>query len=225
MSRPPVVALSAYTHTNGFQRFLGRQLWEEEITWITNRMGMFTWRARLEWYKKIAEGMDPQARIVGLDAWDVLMPGFGEELRALAEEVETILFGAERGCWPFPELVWEYEKKVHPALQYRFLNAGVFIARAGWFASYLDQYDLASVQDDQGWWTHRFLEDLGDRIELDLPGRLVHNCFGDTEEEVRGKGGRIVGATRGNLPIFVHANGKSRMPQAVVALADYRREP
>ena len=87
----------------------------------------------------------------------------------MGQRKDFILFNAEKNCWPDSDL-----RTVYPTTRtaWRYLNAGVFMGKAGAIRTILEahMHQINEDTDDQRMWTRLYLDDVAagkDVIHID----------------------------------------------------------
>jgi procollagen-lysine,2-oxoglutarate 5-dioxygenase len=110
------------------------------------------------------------------DSYDVVLAGTEAEITEAFKSFDArIVFGAEETCWPDRSLAEKY-----PVLEggsgYRFLNSGGFIGYAKDLYEMVVAEDVKDLDDDQAFYTKRFLEEREKRgIKLDQRTKIFSN--------------------------------------------------
>jgi len=150
------------------------------------------------------------------DAFDVLALGGEDEFREKLNGFNfhtRVIFSAEKGCWPIPQIDKFY--KAAPDLDntspFRFVNSGLYYAKSDWFIVLIDSLPVDFENDDQLWATMVYLtQDQRERyrpIEIDCNQILFNSHSFIHENEYGYENGRL--QILGNEPIFVHKNGRT----------------
>lgn len=159
-----------------------------------------SWQKRIELlYAWCSE--HPEELVLHIDAFDTCcVAPIGD-----IEPPQGIIFSAETNCWPDPSMAQRYPKSETP---YRFLNAGLWLAKAKAYTRLVEHFGLLSgVVFDQLSYAQALL--AGDsNIELDTNSNLFHNLFGASDDWEITKGVYRVRST-GSHPLVVHGNGGS----------------
>lgn len=226
-----IKAVLIYSHKAGFQEQLERQLTEQNIPIIHFRDALFSWKKRMVRNMMIAEE-NPDDVLVFLDAWDTLFLGEKSELVKFNKRHvgDGIVFAAGKLCWPDSLRASEYKKK-NPAERspWRYINSnpmmglGRNIHKAlnwGWKRFPLKE-DTVLIQAHDV--CERFLTDLYLKsprrfgLKLDTECRLSQiyrkSLPGDlflTDEK------RIINMHHRTQPIFLHANGRTVVPEELL---------
>uniref|UniRef100_A0A6C0B6P4 PLOD1-3-like GT domain-containing protein n=1 Tax=viral metagenome TaxID=1070528 RepID=A0A6C0B6P4_9ZZZZ len=141
------------------------------------------------------------------DAYDVLYFGNHEEIvKRYLEFNRPIVFGCETTCNPVPS----YEKYyTYKDCEFPYLNSGLFIGRAWALQQYISQYQYIDKDDDQVFWTERFLTHMSsNHFALDYNNSIFLNTYGiDLSLVKRVEDGYEY---KGARPIFIHVNGPDK---------------
>ncbi len=149
-----------------------------------------------------------QRPVLFVDGYDTLISGHvADILSAWEREAEKApLFAAEVYCWPDADRAGEYPQTDTP---YRFLNSGAFIGRAGALLRIIEA-DIADHEDDQRYYTERFLSDeYGIRLDA---GCGLFQCVHGAQEDLCPDEGRgmLYNRRTESWPAVIHANGPSK---------------
>jgi hypothetical protein len=221
-----IKVVMVYGQRGGLQDKLEAKLVKERIPVIQHSIVDFSWRRRMLESVKIAWD-NPEHLLLFLDAWDVMMLGSRDELEALAPELEDgVTFAAQKTCWPDHTREKEYPKANSP---WRFINSnpmaglGRNIATAlewGW-ARWPIKTNTNSVEEydvDERFLTNLYLSEGRERfnIKLDTECRLNQTYLASVPGDLWMADGRITNLIHGTKPIFVHFNGRSEPPEALL---------
>lgn len=121
-----------------------------------------------------------------------------------------VLLGAERNCYPEPELA----KQIHNPLPWKFCNGGWLAGRPESFIAWLDAIEQHPLYDpimlDQAWFNRRLTE-RDPLIMIDDSTDCVY-CFfgeaGDIHDLQFDDDGNPVNTMTLTRPAFLHANGR-----------------
>lgn len=147
-------------------------------------------------------------KIVFTDGHD--MQFFSDKTYVLSKIPDTgILLGAERNCYPEPELA----DRIHNPLPHKFCNGGWLAGRPEEFIAWFDAIERHPSYDpiclDQAWFNRRLAEN-DPLIKIDDQAELVY-CFygesGDIADLQFDDDGKPVNALTGTKPAWTHANG------------------
>jgi len=122
-----------------------------------------------------------------------------------------VLFAAEPFCWPKDSLAEKY-----PATEtrYRFLNSGLYIGRVGSLKHIL-RMEIHDRQDDQEYFTNRFLESLTEpsyaKIKLDTENYIFQCLNGSVDSIGIKNNGQLINKETNCCPCVLHGNGGDRM--------------
>lgn len=152
------------------------------------------------------------------DAFDVVVLGTPEEFEKKRKPKfgdTPIVFSAEKGCWPVPDLS---EKYPPTESNFKYLNSGLYYCKVGCFLKIFLDAQPKYEDDDQLYFTTRHLS----RIYMEGHGPLPVNIYGSRldhnqllfnshsfidENEYTYDNGRV--QVMGNEPIFIHFNGRT----------------
>ena len=142
--------------------------------------------------------------ILFTDAYDVLYFGDQKEIVRRYLEFDTpIVFGCETTCNPVPSYAKYYK---YTDCEFPYLNSGLFIGKAWALRQYISQYQYNDKDDDQAFWTARFLE--SNHFALDYKNSIFLNTYGiDLSLVKRTEDGYEY---KGAKPIFIHVNGPDK---------------
>jgi hypothetical protein len=161
------------------------------------------------------ESFSWQARVVALHRWCFDHPGETVLcadafdvccVRKIPDSlfVPALTFSAEANCWPDAHIAETYPEC---GTRYRFLNAGLWIARAEDYIAFVERHGLlAEVTDDQRSYTAAYLTDTS--VKLDHGCEVFHNRYKAADDAEIHDGIYWVKST-GTAPLVVHGNGGS----------------
>ena len=222
----PLVAFQ-YSERSGYMDVLERQLQEAGVEYIASYTPKFSWRETVLWERRISRGFRKRF-IIFVDAWDTIFLGKKEDLLEFCKP--GILMAADLMCWPDQELEKEYPKndsKLRYFTPWRYLNTtpmigeGLAIESAidyGWSRHPIegDENDMyAENGTDMRFWTNLFLYGrVG--IRLDYECRFAQTLHRARPGSFSIEGKRVVNNYTGSKPLFIHANGKSVIPEELL---------
>lgn len=163
-----------------------------------------------------------------VDAWDIVFQAPPEEIleRYLSRfGPGTIVFNAERNCFPRGDLSPEYDKIAEAKevkTPWKYLNSGVMIGTPANILKLLDFMEVEKVPDDHqlpdGTWVHpndqghyseTFLKQPVDMV-LDYNTELAMAMHGSELEELDFTGPRFKNKITGTEPGIAHMNGHAK---------------
>lgn len=115
----------------------------------------FTWNERLLAWKKFYKTLDPDAIVLSLDAFDVIVLGSKEEIFSKFQSLNCkAVFGCVNYCWPLECEICKnkttHSKRWNPHTQnYSYLCAGTYMGRAGFLSNLLEKNPWSEDVDDQ----------------------------------------------------------------------------
>lgn len=135
--------------------------------------------------------LPPMTKVLFTDAYDVLLNGPTTGLEKwLDDHPGKVLFAAEKGKWPYADIV--YPKVTFP---FPYLNSGVFAGHAKDILSLL-KVPFDTKTDDQGYYTLQYVN--GNTIVLDHKAEFFQCLYGVDDFT--------------DLPLVTHLNnGKTRV--------------
>lgn len=125
------------------------------------------WTYRLWRVYEFTAQLDPNDVFIATDTGDILvLPHCKDDhiLQAFASFQTPIVFAAEKACWPVPNMWWHYQQtESHSRLSgdWKFLNAGSFIAYVWAFQEIVDFLQLDACLNDQALWAQLYVTDFG----------------------------------------------------------------
>lgn len=174
----------------------------------------FDMRARIDYWRGLANRfLDYRAMIV-TDAWDVMFVGAKEELLLkLKRQMAGVLISAERNCFPGPEFGEEdLSAKIVGRTPWKYANPGMMIANPEVLLRWLTEAEEHLPLDisDQAWFNRR-LVDNRTFIALDVDTFFFYVIsYNDGRLEdgsLQIKDGRLWNSTCGTYPNFIHFAG------------------
>ena len=147
----------------------------------------------------------PQDIILLTDAYDIIYCGSLKEImKRYLDMDKPIIFGCETKCHPDKDKSSLYSKL---DVEFPYLNSGMYIGQA-WALRYcLSDYKYNDADDDQRFWTHKFLN-YPSLIGLDYENTLFLNTEGVNLEEIILK--KDVASYKNSNPQFIHINGPDK---------------
>jgi len=141
-----------------------------------------------------------------LDAYDNYCIAPPDEFNYKHRGGTGLIISAEKGCYPD-----SYNRGKFPSVphEWKYLNSGQIYGRRDVFMSLFEQNPVQFEDDDQRWYTDRFLERRSS-ISLDYC-----NIFQSVAFEVEGDFtltyNRLYNNKTHTFPMFIHGNGKTDM--------------
>jgi len=143
------------------------------------------------------------------DAYDVCMLGTMEEALDNIDDKESVLFNAEKGCWPYGDLA-----NVYPRVdsRWKYLNGGCTFVEVQRFIKLFEENPIEHLDNDQANLTLTYLnrrEEYNMKLDTDC------SCFQSVAFEEEGEfdivENRIFNLITGSIPVIIHGNGKTNM--------------
>ena len=161
--------------------------------------------------------------ILFTDSYDVLINSTENTILNRYYEVlnkyqnpNSILFSAEKSCWPDISLACKYPYNHSP---YLYLNSGGFIGKAHNIYSLIRDATVANTDDDQLFFTNIYLnEKLKKRITLD------HTCYmfqtlNESITDIAFHGEKVIRNIRfDTYPLVIHGNGPPEYKEKIYNL-------
>ena len=222
-----VKAVLIYSHIAGHQKQLEHQLMMQGIPIIDFVDPDFSWRRRMMMNMEIA-AQNPEDLLLFLDAWDTLLLGTREEIFNLRLD-KGVTFAAQKLCWPDFSLEGAYKKKnPREGSPWRYINSnpmaglGKNVYRAldwGWKRFPLKTDTVMMQAEDV---CERFLAKLYLRaprrfgLKLDTECRMSQVYRKSLPGDLYLDGDRIINMIHRTKPIFLHANGRTIVPEELL---------
>lgn len=146
------------------------------------------------------------------DAYDCIALGtMDEALWSIDSKygLDKMVFSSERGCWPAPD----YAKYYEPILEhgYNYLNSGLYYAPKEAYLKLLDKYIPEYENDDQMYFTDKYLFDDNSKIVLDQNCEALQ-CYSFIGEDDYLYGlDRVHNLKTKTIPVLFHGNGRTDM--------------
>lgn len=155
---------------------------------------------KLELLKAECETCDPKQPVLFTDAWDVLFQDSVQSLLTwLDQHPGKVLFAAELAKWPDEHL--PYPQPL--GTPFPFLNSGCFCGRAEDILKLLQKpFDFRT--NDQGFYSHQFVDPNNTIIELDHAADFFLCMYDLKENDIGFKNGHV--DFRGKRPPILHLN-------------------
>jgi hypothetical protein len=141
-----------------------------------------------------------------LDAYDNYCIAPPDEFNYKHRGGTGLIISAEKGCYPDSHNMGKFPSVPH---EWKYLNSGQIYGRRDVFMNLFEQNPVQFEDDDQRWYTDRFLERWSS-ISLDYC-----NIFQSVAFEVEGDFtltyNRLYNNKTHTFPMFIHGNGKTDM--------------
>jgi len=141
-----------------------------------------------------------------LDAYDNYCIAPPDEFNYKHRGGSGLIISAEKGCYPDIQNMGKFPSVPH---EWKYLNSGQIYGRRDVFMNLFEQNPVQFEDDDQRWYTERFLERRSS-ISLDYC-----NIFQSVAFEVEGDFtltyNRLYNNKTHTFPMFIHGNGKTDM--------------
>lgn len=214
-----MIVACAADKRSGYFWDLEKAVHEVGLDFHYEKLAPFSWAGMLEWELDFCRNT-PYKQVCFVDANDFLMLGSATELEALLSE-QDVLLHSDAHCWPEPHKADFYPPSTS---KYRYVNgtgpAGSTAAIAdlieyGQYAFPIRGRESSIFADnDQRFWTDIYLSNywVGKHyVSLDTECRLTLplNCTGKDDFNIVGR--RVITYPGGSMPIFLHANGASKI--------------
>lgn len=141
------------------------------------------------------------------DSYDTYALGPMEEAISKIKDFDTMLWSAEKACYPHPELASMYPES---SSDWKYLNGG------GWFCSAKNFIDMVEAEMpthltvDQVYFTNQLITKKN--IVLDYDCKIFQTiAFCDFEKEFEVERGRIFNKQSKQWPVLIHGNGHTPM--------------
>ena len=215
-----VKAVLIYSHKACYQPQLERRFDEEGIPTIHYVDPGFSWIRRMEMTMKIAAN-NPDDLLIFPDAWDTFFLGTKEEILGLGLE-DAITLPAGKMCWPDPSRASEYPETKS---EWKYINSNPLIGLGSRLSEALEWgWKRFPLRDDQEYvFEERFLTDLyfsrarkRFNIKLDTECRVTQLYERSKPKELYLHEGRIINMFHRTKPIFLHANGRTIVPEELL---------
>jgi hypothetical protein len=218
-----------YSHRSGLQDRLEQRFVEEEIPLLSVTLPKFSWRRRTLLSADIAMRY-PEHTLIFLDAWDTMMLGSREELETLPLD-EGVTFAAQKFCWPDHTQSSQYDEiqDFETIGPWRFINSnpmaglGRNIAAAiewGWerFPIKTNTNSTEEYDVDERFLANLYLSEAREKFNIKLDNRCELNqmFLASVPHDLWLEDGRITNLIHRTKPIFVHFNGRSKPPEALL---------
>ena len=174
---------------------------------------------KINFLKQYLSTIEENTLIVFTDSYDVIANNHVTELIDKYNEhyKDLIVFGAEKACWPDTNLKGKYPET---NVANKYLNSGNFI---GWSddIKQIIQLPIENTDDDQLYYTHRFLESLSTtkNIALDYNQELFL-CL-NSEFDIKIEYNKSCVTINGRRPGFIHGNGPETTKLRLNRLSNY----
>ena len=186
------------------------------------RRGYGCWYRRwskINFLKQYLSTLEKNTLIVFTDSYDVIANNHVTELLDVYKTNYNgkIVFGAECSCWPDTNLMDKY-----PTIdvENKYLNSGNFI---GWSDDIkkIIELPINNNDDDQLYYTHRFLESLQTikNIELDYHQKLFL-CL-NNEYDINLIYNKSCITVKNSRPCFIHGNGPETTKLRLNRISNY----
>lgn len=160
-------------------------------------------------YAKITDA----THLLIVDAYDVIISDSPENLVKKVEKVTgdihihgTMLFNAEKACWPYPDWADKYPKCDSP---WKYLNGGVCFVEVEGFRDMFKYNGTEKEDNDQVYYSHIYLNDHinGCNMLLDTGCEAFQSvAFADPDDFIIEQGFLVNRKTK-TIPSVIHGNG------------------
>ena len=222
-----IKAVLIYSYRAGFQNQLEHQLMMQHIPIIDFVDPDFSWRRRMMMNMEIA-AQNPDDLLVFLDAWDTLLLGTRQEIADLRLD-KGVTFAAQKLCWPDFSLEGAYSKKSpRERSPWKYINSnpmaglGKNVFKAldwGWKRFPLKTDTNLMSEPDV---CEKFLAQLYLKapkkfdLKLDTECRLSQVFRKSLPGDLYLDDDRIINMVHRTKPIFLHANGRTVVPEELI---------
>lgn len=174
---------------------------------------------KINFLKQYLSTLEKNTLIVFTDSYDVIANNHVTELLDAYKMYYNgkIVFGAECSCWPDTNLMDKY-----PTIdvENKYLNSGNFV---GWSDDLkkITELPINNNDDDQLYYTHRFLESLqiDNKIVLDYYN-YIFVCL-NGEHGINVELNKSCITVKGHRPSFIHGNGPATIKYRLNRLSNY----
>jgi hypothetical protein len=155
---------------------------------------------------KYLKSLEGYTHFLYTDAWDTFALGGPDELDWVMRD--GLLIGAERACYPYPELESQYPVDASP---WHFVNGGGFCGEIDAFLYLYKDQPPTTELNDQVWLTNQFLKLHKEGwMELDYKCEIFQT-LGFCPDSDFDTSGRFRNTVTGSNPLFIHGNGQTPM--------------
>lgn len=152
------------------------------------------------------------------DSYDVVNLSSKKEIldKYLKFGINTIVFSAEKTCWPNNNLSHFYP---NTSSQYKYLNSGGFIGKANNILNLINEKNINDIDDDQLFYTNSFLMSKNNSIILDYYTEIfqtLNNSLNDIRMDYDNN--RLSNIINKNTPCFIHGNGHKVIKDYLIKL-------
>lgn len=185
----------------------------QKLMWSASNNGWSLHVVQCEWKgfgTKIIElanylKANPQiTEFIFCDAFDVVFISRPDEFDNLGV---TMLFNAEKNCWPVKELETEYPES---ASEWKYLNSGVFFAKSEQWLKMVEENTPTYEMDDQLYYTELFLSGkYGIQVDSGCEMFQCYSFIADDDFEYREEG--LYNRKTNTFPLAIHGNGRTDM--------------
>jgi len=180
---------------------------------------------KINFLKSYLQDLSTNKLIIFTDSYDVLC---NDNVNIMIETYKSkfqnkIVFGAETSCWPDESLMDKYPIS---EVENKYLNSGNFI---GWSDDIkkIIQLPINNSDDDQLYYTHRFLESLNNEIdiiiELDYYNEMFF-CLNEATVKYKINKSKSCLTVNEKRPTFIHGNGPMNIKRELNYIGNYTCE-
>lgn len=144
-----------------------------------------------------------------LDAYDVLVLGTMEDCLDRIKDKDTILFNAEKACWPHGEWAKEYPEVES---DWKYLNGGACFVKVDRFIKLFEENPIKDTDNDQEVLGRIYLDKRNDyKMALDTNCELFQSIAFEHEKDFLYGHDVFYNFKTDTFPLIIHGNGKTEM--------------
>lgn len=155
---------------------------------------------------KYLKALEGYTHFLYTDAWDTFAMAGPEELAA--KMPDGLLISAERACYPYPEMAYQYPASAPP---WRYVNGGGWCGEISAFLRLYEDQPPTTEMNDQVWLTDQFLKLHREGwIKLDYQCEIFQT-LGFCPDTDFFFCDRVLNTVTQAKPLFIHGNGHTPM--------------
>lgn len=167
------------------------------------------------YYRQLAQEFSSHSRLIITDAWDVLCYGSYEDIASILISIPpTVLFAAERNCYPEPELasvISAHWNSTQGSIPWLYANGGMLTASPAELLLWCDLVERHPAYDPDmigQQWLNRRLTEGSELVSIDSRTNLFYCMYmEDQSPALRNVAGMPHNILTNTFPKFIHFNG------------------
>lgn|GEM_PF-3125713 len=144
-----------------------------------------------------------------LDTYDIIVLGTMQQAIDRIDDIDSIIFNAEKGCWPYSDWAEKYPKVKS---DWKYLNGGACFVNVDLFIKMFEDYPIKHSDNDQVNLAEIYLKHRDKyNMKLDTNCDLFQSVAFESEDDFEYRHGILINKKTGTQPLIIHGNGKTNM--------------